>query len=54
MLWSAMTGPFGEYRIDEIPAGNTYFMNVSHKRYSFGSRVINVEDNIAGLDFTAE
>lgn len=52
--WTGMSGSFGEYSIDEIPVGLTYLIEVEHKRYSFGSRVISVEDNVANVDFAAE
>ncbi len=52
--WTAMTNPFGIYSLEDIPVGGTYLVDVSHKRFFFNSRVINVKDNVTDVDFTAE
>ena len=51
---TAITNPFGDYTIEDVPAGENYFVEVIHKRYVFASRVISVKDNVTDLDFTAE
>ncbi|CAN5843446.1 hypothetical protein BH20ACI4_BH20ACI4_06290 [soil metagenome] len=51
----AITNPFGYYNF-EVPSGQTYFVTVSSKSHTFSNptRVINVNDNITDLNFTAE
>ncbi len=47
------TSSFGYYRFDDIEAGETYVISVISKRFSFASQVVQVNDNIADLDFIA-
>lgn len=51
----ALTSPFGYFNL-EVPAGQTYVVTVNSKSYSFSNptRVINVNDNVTDLNFTAE
>lgn len=51
---SATTGSFGYYQF-EVPAGDTYTLTVGSKRYTFADspRVINVQENLANVDFVA-
>jgi hypothetical protein len=48
------TSTFGYYRFDEVPAGETYIMSVSSKRYQFEPRIVAVQDEIANFDFIAQ
>ena len=50
------TSSFGYYRFENVPAGGTYIVTVSAKRYTFNnpSQVFNVQDNIADANFVAE
>ncbi|HKP68862.1 MAG TPA: Ig-like domain repeat protein [Pyrinomonadaceae bacterium] len=50
----ALTNPFGYYTLDNVPAGQTYIVTVTHKRYQFAPRTITLSDDIVGLDFIAE
>ncbi|HEV8592945.1 MAG TPA: carboxypeptidase-like regulatory domain-containing protein [Pyrinomonadaceae bacterium] len=50
---SALTNGFGYYTIDGLGVGEFYMVTVSSKRYSFASQFVSLEDNVAGLDFTA-
>ena len=52
---SATTNSFGNYRFDEVPAGETYILTVNNKKYFFADspRVLNVQDNLADIDFVA-
>lgn len=50
---SALTNPFGFYRLDGITSGQSYVVAVSHKRFQFESRLVNVVENIADVDFIA-
>ncbi|MDQ6786500.1 MAG: carboxypeptidase-like regulatory domain-containing protein, partial [Acidobacteriota bacterium] len=47
------TNSFGFYRFEGIPAGETYVFDVHHKRYSFVSQVLSVNEETNGLNFTA-
>ncbi len=50
------TGSFGYYSFEDLPAGETYVVTISSKRYIFSnpSRVITLNDSITDADFTAE
>ena len=52
---SVITNPFGYYSLPDVPAGDTYIVTVSTKRYSFAqpSLVVTVNDSVADLDFQA-
>jgi hypothetical protein len=49
------TGPFGSYSFDNLQVGQTYFMQVSAKRFRFSSpsRIITLQDNLEDLNFIA-
>lgn len=51
----ARTNGFGFYRFEDVQAGSIYFLNVEAKQYQFENspRVINVLDELTGVDFTA-
>lgn len=50
------TGTFGRFRIDGVEAGQTYVLTITSRRYTFAesTRVLNVTDNITGIDFVAD
>ena len=48
------TNPFGYYRFQQAATGATYTFSVSHKRYTFTSRVLTVTSEINDLNFTAQ
>lgn len=52
----ARTNPFGYYQINGAPAGATYLLEISARRYTFSqtSQVIHAQDNVTGVDFIAE
>ncbi len=50
----ALTNPFGYYRIDDIPAGETYVLDVSSKRFRFAPRLLDLSDNLLNVDIIAE
>ena len=52
--WTGLSSSFGEYSIEGIPVGGTYLVEASRKGYSFGTRVISVQDDLTGIDFTAD
>jgi subtilisin-like proprotein convertase family protein len=51
---TAITSSFGYYRFEDVPAGETYVIGVVSKRYTFTSRILEVLDNLADVDFMAE
>ncbi len=51
---SVRTGSFGYYSFDDVEVGETYIIAVGSKRFVFSPKVIQVNDNIADLDFTAQ
>lgn len=50
---SAVTNPFGYYRLTSVNAGETYIMNAFSKQYSFNPRVLAVNDDITDMNFVA-
>lgn len=49
-----LTSSFGYYRFDDVRSGETYVAEISSKRFAFTPRVVNVTDDVTGLDFVAE
>ncbi|MGI8812322.1 MAG: choice-of-anchor Q domain-containing protein [Pyrinomonadaceae bacterium] len=52
----SLTGPFGYYRFDELPAGQTYVISVRAKRFTFAipTRAVNLDDELLNVDFVSE
>ena len=46
-----MTTAFGYYRFDNVAKGETYIIAVASKRHHFTSRVLQVFDSMADVDF---
>ncbi|MGI8786426.1 MAG: beta strand repeat-containing protein [Pyrinomonadaceae bacterium] len=53
---TALTNPFGYYRFEDVPAGETYIISARHKQYRFSptSQIINANENFADINFAAE
>jgi uncharacterized repeat protein (TIGR01451 family) len=51
---TARSSTFGYFFFEDVPAGDTYLVAVSAKRYSFTPRMISVTDEIQDLDFIAD
>ena len=47
----AITTSFGVYRFDSVLSGRSYLIGVSSKRYRFQSATVQVDDNLAGVNF---
>jgi hypothetical protein len=47
-----LTGPFGYYRFEDLPAGQTFVIQVRHKRYDFEPRALSAVESLADFDFT--
>ncbi len=45
---------FGYYRLAGIPTGQSYVIGADHKRFNFASRIVVVNEDLAGVDFVAE
>jgi len=51
---SAITSAFGQFRFDDIAAGQTYTIDVWAKGYVFTSRLITANDEITGMELSPE
>ncbi len=51
-LRQTVTSSFGYYRFDEVAAGETVFLTVRSKRYTFAPRVVSAMENVSDIDFT--
>ena len=49
---SVLTGSFGLYTFDDVPVGESYVIGVTSKQYRFASRLVQVFDTLADVDFT--
>ena len=50
---SARTNNFGNFKVSEVPAGDTYIVTVSHRTFVFAPVALTVSDNVTGLILTA-
>jgi hypothetical protein len=52
----AVTSSFGYYTFENVPVGDTYILSATSKRYTFSSpsRVINLQEDVNGIDFITE
>lgn len=52
---TTISNPFGYYRFEGVPSGQTYIAGIRHKSFQFSepSRVIFVGDDLSDLDFVA-
>ncbi len=53
VIKTARTNGFGYYNA-EVEAGESYIVRVESKQYRFVSRVVNVAQDLDGVDFTAQ
>jgi hypothetical protein len=51
---TVMTGPRGNFRFEDVMAGETYTISVAARRFTFTPRVITVVDELTDVDFIAE
>jgi len=51
VMRTATTSSFGLYSFTDIPAGRTYSISVSSRRYRFAPRSITADGNLANIDF---
>ena len=50
---TVVTGSFGYFRFDAVPAGETYVVSVVSKRYQFAAQVVTINEELSELNFTA-
>ena len=50
-IFVSRSSPFGYYLFEGITAGQSVFITVEHKRFSFKPRAVMVTDSITDLDF---
>jgi hypothetical protein len=53
---SVQTTSFGNYRFENVEAGQTYILEVSSKKFTFANptRILSIQEEITGADFIAE
>jgi hypothetical protein len=51
IIWTARTNSFGQFTFSDVRAGQSYVAQVISKQSGYSPRVINVTDNVAGIDF---
>jgi hypothetical protein len=53
---TTVTNTFGFYNFDAVPVGETYIVSVANKHYQFSppTRIINVNDTLGDVGFTAQ
>ena len=51
--WIARSNAFGYFELTGIPAGDTYLITVTHKRYTFDTRTLNLQDDVKELTFAS-
>ena len=49
-----LTNPFGYFRFNDVPSGETYTVSVKSKRHSFAAQVVSVTNDVNELIFTAQ
>jgi subtilisin-like proprotein convertase family protein len=49
-VYRAATNSFGNFRLNEIPVGETYILSVEHKSYRFDNRTITLQEDLEGLE----
>jgi hypothetical protein len=56
VIRTALSSPFGYYRLDQIETGRLYALSVSHKRYIFAlpAHLLEINEDRTGVDFTGE
>lgn len=52
--YTASSNTMGYFKINDVPAGRSYVVEVSHRRYTFASRVVEVNADITDLVIAAQ
>ena len=53
-VFRTRTNSFGHFTFVDVSVGQTYTLTVSHRRYTFSSQVLNVNDNVRNLKIFAD
>jgi hypothetical protein len=53
-IQTARTNRLGYYTFTDLAVGETYIFNVFSKRYQFIPQVVNLTEDLAELDFSAQ
>jgi hypothetical protein len=51
---TVLTGKFGSFHFSQVVAGETYILTVSSKRYTYAPQVITVNEDLTGVNFSAQ
>jgi len=54
LIRTTTTGALGTYRFTDVEPGHTYIVSVASRRFTFAPQVVQITDNITGLDFMPE
>lgn len=54
LSFSAISNPFGYYRIEDVPAGSVYVLQASSKRNTFQPRIVSLQSDLTEVDILAE
>lgn len=49
-----LTSSLGYYQFDEVESGKSYVLGVSSRRYRFESKALQINDNLANVDFVGQ
>ena len=52
-VYGAVSNPFGYYSVPNVPAGHTYVLSATARRYTFNNRLVTVSDEIGDADLVA-
>ncbi len=51
--FSTFVSTFGNFTFSQVPVGGTYVLHVQSREFEFSPVLINVDDNISGLEIVA-
>lgn len=52
-IWSARSSPFGYFKIEGLPVGNFYVMQIMSKQYQFPVQTFTLNEDISDLEIQA-
>ena len=51
---SVVTGRLGTFAFADVEVGHTYVLSIGSRRFIYAPKIIQVTDNISGIEFTPE
>jgi hypothetical protein len=51
---TSITSPFGYYQFSGVAAGETYVVQVNHKKYVFAPQVVSIFESLGNIDFVPQ